>query len=254
MIAAYPGLKGHHRKLGIQPTEKACIETARAMVLYLVNQKLTPKEVNYRGEKPSSRHAYPQDDPMKHIVLFGESLGASVALQTAFIMGNGEPAYGREALDVPAVICWAPFTSLVERAHEAFPKFNAKMWLQNPFETKKIMPLIHYDKTKVLLMHGLDDDFTLPHHSSDLQERSGRPENGAPGYNAEVAFLEGCNHGSVYPGTFQRDPEQLRKIGNTAQNFLHKLGLCPPVPAELELPIEARADTKAQAQKQSFQR
>jgi len=147
---------------------------------------------------------------------------------------------GRESLTVPAVICWAPNTSLVDQAHRQFPGFNADLWLHNRFETKKAIDKtkINYDKTKVLVMHGTSDTRIHPANSQMLKKLSGENKSKIcphynDGYNADTVFLEGCNHASTKNNQDwgPLDETQLSLIGNVAQQWLSEQGLCP-APAE----------------------
>jgi uncharacterized protein len=196
MIAAYPGFKGHYPRPGIEPSERACNATGYAMVRYLMNTKKIP---------------------MEKMVLFGESLGGAVALHTAHLLEKGDAELGFDPFKVPAVVCFATFTSLVRRAKEQFPMLPASVLMDNRFESDKIIGKIN---APILLMHGRADEYTSPQHSIDLRKASGN--------KASLALLDGVTHAATYCGTERKDMEQVKLLIDCAQQYVSELGLCPP--------------------------
>lgn len=204
IIAAYPGFRHHRVRPKLEPSEKGCNATGHAMVRYLINR---------------------WDVPMEKIVLFGESLGGAVALRTARNIEQGIPDLGYEPMKVPAVICFNTFTSLVKRAKEQFPMLPANALMSNRFESDQIIADI---QAPILLIHGRDDDYTSYRHSIELQKASKG--------KAQLRLLDGVTHSACRHGTDEKDPGQIRRVINCAHEYLHSLGLCPPVPPELAVP------------------
>ncbi|NBO18409.1 MAG: alpha/beta hydrolase [Proteobacteria bacterium] len=206
IIAAYPGFKGHKPRPGIDASETACNATGHAMVRYLVNTKRLD---------------------MDKIVLFGESLGGAVALRTALTIEKGIPELNYPPMKVPAVICFNTFTSLVRRAREQFPMLPAHALMSNRFESDKIIKDI---QAPILLMHGREDEYTPCRHSVQLREASGG--------KATLQLIDGVTHAATFPGTERKDMEQVRRVIDCAQQYLHEQKLCPPPPAREAQPPE----------------
>jgi|GEM_PF-6850185 len=198
VIAAYPGFKRHRPGATVDPSEQACVATGHAMIRYLLNNRQVP---------------------MEKIVLFGESLGASVALQTARLIEKGIPEFDYKPETAPPVVCWAAFTSLVKRAKEQFPLLPADLLMTNRFESDKIIGSI---KAPIMLMHGREDDYTSCRHSIELQKASGG--------KARLELIADCNHSCTFPGTERPDPDRIKKQVDVMQQFLCDLNMCPAPP------------------------
>jgi len=204
IIAAYPGFKGHRSHPKVDPSEAGCNATGHAMVRYLVNT---------------------MEVPMDNIVLFGESLGGAVALRTAYNIEQGNPDRGHEPQKAAAAVCFNTFTSLVKRAREQFPMLPADILMENRFESDKIISKI---EAPILLMHGKADEYTSYHHSEELHKASGG--------KATLELLDGVTHIATYPGTEEKDPEQIRHAIDCMQRYLSGLHLCLPPPVRDEIP------------------
>lgn len=98
-------------------------------------------------------------------VLFGQSLGASIALYTSGFL-EGDNLF-------PVIIADSPFSSYREIAREKVGAF----WLLYPFQypislfiLDSYSPLLLAEKISVpvLFIHGSDDQVVPPHHSLDL--------------------------------------------------------------------------------------
>lgn len=216
VIAAYPGFKGHKERPRIEPSEATCNATGHAMVRYLINEKHIP---------------------MKKIVLFGESLGGAVALRTALNIEEGiqTPARSYDPQKAPPVVCFNTFTSLVKRAKEQFPMLPASILMRNRFESDAIIDQI---KAPILLLHGLNDEFTPYHHTVDLAAASHG--------KAKYKLFPGVTHSATYPESTVKDPEQIRRVINFTHHYLHELGMCPPSPMPLQDPPEAMKSPNGQ--------
>jgi len=208
MIAAYPGFIGHEKRPGVAPSEEGCYATGHAMVRDLIFNKRIG---------------------MNKIVLYGESLGAAVALKTAHLIEQGAESSGYRLAEhkekAPPVICFGAFRSLPAIAQEKVPLLPADALIQNRFPSDEIIGDI---KSPILLIHGKEDAYTPPKHSQDLEKLS---KDGSG--SAKVALLDGVNHFLTRPSTkpgkkWEKDPNQIREVVNCAQQFMSDLGLCKP--------------------------
>lgn len=106
------------------PDERGTYEDARTAYRYLVDE---------RGVDA------------RHLVLFGESLGAAVALQLA------------TEVAAAGLVLEAPFTSIRDMAREVYP-FLPSGWVKTRYENIEKIPGL---KTPLLVIHG-SDDRTVP--------------------------------------------------------------------------------------------
>jgi len=111
------------------------------------------------------------------IVLFGESLGAAVALQLA------------TEVRAAGLVLEAPFTSIRDMAHEAYP-FIPNGWVRTRYENiEKISGL----EMPVLVVHGTDDETVPFAQGKNLFEAANEPKRFLPidGGGHSDAFLVG---------------------------------------------------------------
>ncbi len=238
MIVAYPGFKGSRRDAQGQaqsPSEVGCKNAAYAMVRTLQADLQVPAE---------------------RIVLFGESLGSAMAIDTACRMEKGlrrrnskNPlqAWGEAGQNAPdlltrvhktlseslnpeprhitlvppqkpaAVITFAAFASMARRVKEEYPMMPVDT-MENRFDSESIIGRL---KSDVLLLHGTADEMTGAHHSKILKDRGGP--------NVTLVLMEGANHRLTPPGSDIPDRAQVEKMIDRMQSWLSERGICPPV-------------------------
>ncbi len=90
------------------------------------------------------------------IVLYGESLGSGVAVETAV----GDP-------DVKALIIEAPYTSTVNVAREKYPFVPVGLLMKDRYES--INKIANFDRP-LLIMHGENDTLIPPGHGKAMHE------------------------------------------------------------------------------------
>ena len=117
LIVAYRGFSGNQGK----PSEQGLYEDARSTLDWL----------KIKGVKE------------KNLILYGESLGTAVAIETA------------QNKDLAGIILESPFTSMVELAQKYYPVLPVKFLLKDKYETIKKLPKIN---SPLLVLHGRLDD------------------------------------------------------------------------------------------------
>jgi fermentation-respiration switch protein FrsA (DUF1100 family) len=117
LIVAYRGFSGNQGK----PSEQGLYEDARSALDFL----------KIKGVKE------------KNLILYGESLGTAVAIETA------------QNKDLAGIILESPFTSMVELAHKYYPFLPVKFLLKDKYETIKKLPKIN---SPLLVLHGKIDN------------------------------------------------------------------------------------------------
>jgi fermentation-respiration switch protein FrsA (DUF1100 family) len=117
LIVAYRGFSGNQGK----PSEQGLYEDARSALDFL----------KIKGVKE------------KNLILYGESLGTAVAIETA------------QNKDLAGIILESPFTSMVELAQKYYPFLPVKFLLKDKYETIKKLPTIN---SPLLVLHGRLDD------------------------------------------------------------------------------------------------
>lgn len=125
LLAGYRGYAGNPGK----PTEEGLYQDARAYV----------QAIRERG---------------KDIVLYGESLGTGVAVETAV----NDP-------DIKGLILEAPYTSTVNVAREKYPGVPVALLMKDKYES---MDKIGRYTRPLLIMHGAKDTLIRPSHSQKL--------------------------------------------------------------------------------------
>ena len=113
MIVAYRGFSVNQGK----PSEQGLYEDARSTLDWL----------KIKGVKE------------KNLILYGESLGTAVAIETA------------QNRDLAGIILESPFTSMVELAQKYYPVLPVKYLLKDKYETIKKLPNI---SSPLLVLHG----------------------------------------------------------------------------------------------------
>jgi fermentation-respiration switch protein FrsA (DUF1100 family) len=135
LIVAYRGFSGNQGK----PSEQGLYEDARSSLDWLKTKGV--------GEK--------------NIILYGESLGAAVAIETA------------QNKDLAGIILESPFTSMVELAQKYYPVLPVKYLLKDKYETIKKLPNI---SSPLLVLHGRLDTIVPFAMGQKLFEQANEPK------------------------------------------------------------------------------
>ncbi len=144
--------RGFGRSIG-KPSELGTYEDARAAYKYLIDErKLSPDR----------------------IILFGESLGAAVALQLAI------------EVKAAGLVLEAPFTSIANMARELYPLFAVR-WIRNRYDNlTKIKRL----SVPLLIVHGTADRIVPFTHGQELFRSAPEPKN--------FLVVEGAGHSDMF--------------------------------------------------------
>ncbi|MBP7252783.1 MAG: alpha/beta hydrolase [Alphaproteobacteria bacterium] len=145
-LVSFPGFEGNTGK----PTEMTIYQSARGVI----------KALGQRGV------------PSEHIILHGESLGTTVAVQMA-----------TEFL-VAAVSLESPPASMVETGAYHYPIFPVKLLLWDKFDS---LSKIHNVKAPLLLIHGEADTVVPVSQGKALFAAANEPK--------EALFVPGVGHG-----------------------------------------------------------
>lgn len=108
------------------------------------------------------------------IVLFGESLGAAVALQLA------------TEVRAAGLVLEAPFTSIRDMAQEAYP-FIPNGWVRTRYENVEKIPAL---EMPLLIVHGTDDETVPFAQGKNLFEAAKEPKRFLP--------IEGAGHSDAF--------------------------------------------------------
>jgi uncharacterized protein len=135
LILAYRGFSGN----GGRPTEPGLVSDGAAAVLFL------------------ERHGIPSSQ----IVLYGESLGAAVAVRLA------------TRFPVAGLVLEAPFSSLLKLAAEKLLIFPVGLMLRDRFLSADVIADVH---CPVLIFHGTKDRITRSSHANLLFVRANAPK------------------------------------------------------------------------------
>jgi len=135
LIVAYRGFSGNQGK----PSEQGLYEDARSTLDWL----------KIKGVKE------------KNLILYGESLGTAVAIETA------------QNKDLAGIILESPFTSMVELAQKYYPVLPVKFLLKDKYETIKKLPNIN---SPLLVLHGKLDDIVPFSMGKKLFEKANEPK------------------------------------------------------------------------------
>jgi fermentation-respiration switch protein FrsA (DUF1100 family) len=131
--------RGYGQSTG-KPTEKGTYRDADAAWAYLVEQRGIPAE---------------------HIILFGRSLGASIAADLA----TRQSAAG--------VILESGFTSVPDVAAKLYPWLPVRWFSRYQYDTRKKLANIH---SPVLIAHSRDDEIILYSNGERLYEAANEPK------------------------------------------------------------------------------
>ncbi len=148
-MMAYRGYSGSSG----QPSEAANVADAQAAYDALIKE----------GVKP--------DD----IIIYGESLGSSVAVQLARV----KPAAG--------LVLDSPFTSVTDRAAEIYPWLPVRWLLRDRYESSRYIGDV---KTPLFILHGEADDIVPVAMGRTLFALANEPK--------EIVTLPGAGHGDHY--------------------------------------------------------
>jgi fermentation-respiration switch protein FrsA (DUF1100 family) len=135
LIVSYRGFSGNQGK----PTEQGLYEDARSTLDWL--------KINGAIEK--------------NLILYGESLGSAVAIETA------------QNKDLAGIILESPFTSMVELAQKYYPVLPVKYLLKDKYETIKKLPNIN---SPLLVLHGRLDSIVPFSMGKKLFEKANDPK------------------------------------------------------------------------------
>jgi len=97
----------------------------------------------------------------KNIILYGESLGTAVAIETA------------QNKNLAGIILESPFTSMVELAQKYYPFLPVKFLLKDKYETIKKLPNIN---SPLLVLHGKLDSIVPFSMGKKLFEKANEPK------------------------------------------------------------------------------
>lgn len=162
----YGGSTGH-------PSEAANVSDAKLSYDYLINIGLLPED----------------------IIIYGESLGTGVAVQTA----AARPAAG--------LILDAPYTSLADIAAARYPWLPVRWLMSDPYRSDLYLAKL---KLPVLVVHGERDDTVPVEMGRQVFEMVGGPK--------EIAIIKGAGHSDHYLfGSFDIISAWLDKLRAGAQ-------------------------------------
>ena len=116
-----------------------------------------------------------QGVPWNRIVLYGESLGTGVAVQTAATHRVG------------AVVLDSPYTSLVDVAKATYRILPVETFMVDRFESKTFIGRVH---APLLIIHGEQDVVVSPKLSEELFELANEPK--------ERVTISRAGHSDIY--------------------------------------------------------
>jgi fermentation-respiration switch protein FrsA (DUF1100 family) len=97
----------------------------------------------------------------KNLVLYGESLGTAVAIETG------------QNKDLAGIILESPFTSMIKLAKKYYPFLPVKFLLKDKYETIKKLPNIN---SPLLVLHGKLDTIVPFAMGEELFEQANEPK------------------------------------------------------------------------------
>ncbi len=147
--------RGYGGSTGV-PSEAA--NTSDARIAY--------RELRARGVEP------------KDIILYGESLGTNVAVQTAL-----EPG-----VEAAGLILDAPYTSMLDLAHLHYPELPARWLLTDRYDTAGLIPDL---RIPLLIVHGEEDGVVPASMGKRLFELAGS-------LDKEFKLFAGAGHTDHY--------------------------------------------------------
>lgn len=99
--------------------------------------------------------------PNNQIILYGESLGAAVAIEIG------------QSKNFGGIILESPFTSMVDMGRKSYPIFPVKFLLKDKYETKKKIKNI---KFPILVMHGKKDKLVPFYMGEEIYHLANMPK------------------------------------------------------------------------------
>ena len=135
LIIAYRGFNGNSGK----PSEKGLYLDAKGAVSWLKSKGIDKK----------------------NIILYGESLGTGVAIET----GKNNIFAG--------IILESPFTSMIEMGKIYYPYLPVRLLLKDKFESKKKIKDINFP---ILVMHGIQDKIVPFYMGKKIYELANQPK------------------------------------------------------------------------------
>ncbi len=145
--------RGYGRSEG-SPGERGTYLDAQAAYEYLVGTDR--RAVRPEGGAPGGRAL-----PAQEIVVYGESLGAAVAVELA------------THNHVVGVIIEEPFTSAVDVGQKMFPYLPVRLIARNRYDTHSKIGRIN---APLLILHSRDDEFFPIQHAERLLAAAGEPK------------------------------------------------------------------------------
>ncbi len=97
----------------------------------------------------------------KNLILYGESLGTAVAIETA------------QNMNLAGIILESPFTSMVELAQKYYPFLPVKFLLKDKYETEKKLSNIN---SPLLVLHGRLDSIVPFFMGKQIFEKANSPK------------------------------------------------------------------------------
>ncbi len=113
--------------------------------------------------------------PEQSIVLYGDSIGAAVAVQMAIEWHVG------------AIVLQAPFTSLADVGHFHYPFFPVRLFLKDKFD---ILNKVHKIHVPVFIIHGKSDNIIPPVFGRQLFEAFSEPK--------QIELIPHTGHNNLY--------------------------------------------------------
>ena len=130
-----------------------------------------PSETGLAEDARAAARFVAEREPGHPVVLFGESLGAAVAVELA---ATEPPA---------ALILRSPFTSLADAANEHFPLVPARWLLRDRYPTDERIGAV---RSPILIIAGSDDSIVPAAQSRTLHELAPEPK--------ELVIILGADH------------------------------------------------------------
>lgn len=164
LMMAYRGYSGSTGS----PSETAIVSDAKLAYQTLIKDGIKPED----------------------IIVYGESLGAAVAVQVA------------AELPVRAVVLDSPFASLVDRARWAYPWLPVRLLLKDQFLSDEHIKRVH---APVFVLHGERDEVTPVEMGRALFDAANEPK--------ELKVLPGAGHNDHYMfGSFEAINDWIDRV------------------------------------------
>lgn len=145
-----------------------------------------PTHRGYAGAEGSPSEAALVSDALEHfdraaangapVIVHGESLGTGLAA-----------AVGAERPEAGLVVLEAPYTALVDMAHESYPWLPVNVLMKDPMKTRERIGNV---TSPVLILHGTEDAVIPVEHGKKLYEYAAEPK--------ELLIIEGAGHSDLW--------------------------------------------------------